>query len=170
LKFRDSTSSHDYRELLVELGPLKAKEIHGDYQGKAWKLTDAEDNSIIIIEHETGLEILYIVGAVASIIGLIPTIVNTWNRMRDHWTPHMGRFGASGLERRRFDRNGRLIEEPAPPVEAIMFQHLINQCDKLNERISSLETDVLRLKNNMDSTTPMAVKKKREQVSDKKTK
>ncbi len=170
LKFRDSTSSHDYRDLITELGPMKVVEIQGDYQGKAWKITDADDNSIIIVEHETGLEILYVVGAVASIVSLVPIIINTWSRMRDHWPPHRGRFGPGGPERRRFDRNDRLIEEPAPPVEAIMLQHLLNQYDKLNERISSLETEVSGLKSHIDSPTRTVVKKKRAKVSDKKTK
>ncbi len=170
LKFRDSTSSHDYRDLITELGPMKVVEILGDYQGKAWKITDADDNSIIIVEHETGLEILYVVGAVASIVSLVPVIVNTWNSMRDHWPPHRGRLGPGGPERRRFGRNDKLIEEPAPPVEAIMLQHVLNQYDKLSERISSLEAEVSGLKSRIDSPTRSVVKKKREQVSDKKTK
>lgn len=168
LKFRDSTSSHDYRELLAELGLLKVVEIQGDYQGKAWKITDADDNSIIIVEHETGLEILYVVGAVASIVSLVPIIANTWSRMRDHWPPHRGRFGLGGSERRRFDRNDRLIEEPAPPVEAIMHQHLLNQYDRLSQRISSLEAEVSNLKNRVDSPPKNDVKRKRAKVSDKK--
>ena len=170
LKIRDSSSSHDYRDLITELGPIEVVQIQGDYQGKAWKITDADDNSVIIVEHETGLEILYIVGAVASIVGLVPIIVNTWNGMRDHWPPHRGHFGASGLERRRFGRNDKLIEEPAPAVETIILQHVLNQYDKLNESISSIEADVFSLKNRMDSPTPMVIKRKRGQVSDKKTK
>jgi hypothetical protein len=170
LKFKDSTSSQDYRELVTELGPLKVVEIQGNYQGKAWKLTDADDNSIIIVEHETGLEILYVVGAVASIVSLVPMVVNIWNRMRDHWPPHRGRFGPGGPERRRFDRNDRLIEEPAPPVEAIMLQHLLNQYDKLSERILSLEAEVSSLKSRVDSPSQSVVKKKRAKISDKKTK
>ncbi len=161
LKFRDSTSSQDYREMVTELAPLKVVEIQGDYQGKAWKLTDADDNSIIIVEHETGLEILYVVGAIASIVSLVPIIVNTWSRMRDHWPPHRGRFGTGGPERRRFDRNDRLIEEPAPPVEALMLQHLLNQYDELSERISSLENEVSSLKSRVDSPPKNGVKRKR---------
>ncbi|MFH1336596.1 MAG: hypothetical protein ABII96_08780 [Candidatus Zixiibacteriota bacterium] len=161
LKFRDSTSSQDYRALLAELVPLKVMEIQGNYQGKAWKLTDADDNSIIIVEHETGLEILYVVGAVASIVSLVPMVVNIWNRMRDHWPPHRGRFGPGGPERRRFDRNDRLIEEPAPPVEAIMLQHLLNQYDRLSERISSLEADVSNLKKRVDSSQKNGIKRKK---------
>ncbi|MEW6142708.1 MAG: hypothetical protein AB1597_06050 [Chloroflexota bacterium] len=151
LKFRDSSSFHGYRDLLTELGSLKVVEIQGNYQGRAWKLTNADDNSVIIVEHETGLEILYIVGAVASIVSLVPLVVNTWNRMRGHWPPHRGRFGPGGSERRRFDKKDQLIEEPAPPVEAIMFQHLLSQYDRLSERISSLEAEVSSLKKRIDS-------------------
>jgi cell division protein FtsB len=160
LKFKDSTSSRDYRDLIIELGPMEVVEIQGDYQGKAWKITDADDNSIIIVEHETGLEILYVVGAVASIVGLVPVIVNTWNNMRDHWLPHRGRFGTGGLERRRFGRNDKLIEEPAPPVEAIILQQVLNQYDKLSKRISSLEAEVSGLKSRIDSPTRSVVKKR----------
>jgi hypothetical protein len=168
LKFRGLTSSHEYSKLLAELGPLKIVAIQGDYQGKAWKLTDADDNSIIIVEHETGLEILYVAGAVASIVSLVPIIVNTWNRIRDHWPPHRGRFGLGGLERRRFARKDRLIEEPAPSVEAIMLQHLLNQYDRLSERISSLEAEASSLKSRADNPPVNRVKRKRAKSPDKK--
>jgi hypothetical protein len=170
LKFRDSTSSQDYREIVRELAPLRVIEIKGEYQGRAWKLTDADDNSIIIVEHETGLEILYVVGAVASIVSLVPIIVNTWSRLRGHWPPHRGRFGSGGPERRRFDRNDRLIEEPAPPVEAIVLQHLLRQYGTLSERISSLETEVSSLKSHIDRPPQSIDKKKRAKNSRIKTK
>jgi len=149
LKFRDNVDFHDYRELIKDLGSLKVSEIQGDYQGKAWKLTDADDNSLIIVEHETGLEILYVIGAVASIIGLVPTIINAWVRVRDHWPPFRGRFDAGIPERRRFDRNNRLVEEPASSVEAIVIQHLLLQYGTLSERILSLEAEVSKLKNHI---------------------
>lgn len=169
LKFRDSSSSHDYRDLITELGPMGIVEIQGNYQGKAWKITDTDGNSVIIVEHETGLEILYIIGSVASIVSLVPIVVNVWNRMRDHWPPHRGHFGPGEPERRRFDKKGRLIEEPAPPVEAIIFQHLLNQYDKLIERISSLESDVASLKSDRNSPTPRVVKKQGTRYQLKKT-
>ncbi|QBX63356.1 hypothetical protein [Dehalococcoides mccartyi] len=170
LKFRDSSSSHDYRDLITELGPMGIVEIQGNYQGKAWKITDTDGNSVIIVEHETGLEILYIVGSVASIVSLVPVVVNVWNRMRDHWPPHGGRFGTGGLERRRFGKNGKLIEEPAPPMEAIMLQNVLNQYDRLSKRISSLEAEVSGLKSRIDSPTQRVVKKKKSHNSDVKSK
>ena len=170
LKFRDIIGFHDYRELLKELSSLKVLELQGAYQGKAWRLTDADDNSIIIVEHETGLEILYVVGAIASIIGLVPIIINTWGRVRDHWPSFRGRFGTGTPERRRFDRNNRLVEEPAPPVEAIVLQHLLRQYGTLSERISSLEAEVSSLKSLIDMSPYSTDKKKRAKNSGTETK
>ena len=169
LKFRASTSDSDYKALLADLGSLTIVAIKGDYDGKAWKLTDANDNSIIIVEHETGLEILYVAGAVASIVSLVPIIVGIWNGMRDHWPPLRERFGTGRPERRRFNKNDRLIEELAPPVEAIILQHLLNQYDKLSDRISSLETEVSGLKNRIDSPPQSVVRKRRAKSSGVKT-
>jgi hypothetical protein len=170
LKFRDVIGFHDYKELVNELGPLKVIEIKGNYQGRAWKLTDADSNSIIIVEHETGLEIIYVVGALASIVSLVPIIINTWGRIRDHWPPFRGRFGTGTLERRRFNKNNRLVEEPAPSVEAIVLQHLLRQYGTLSERISSLETEVSSLKSHIDRPPQSIDKKKRAKNSRIKTK
>jgi hypothetical protein len=168
LKFRGSTGSQEYRELLAEFGLLKVVEIQGNYQGRAWKLTDADDNSIIIVEHETGLEILYVVGAIASIVSLVSLVVNVWNRMRDHWPPYRGHLCPGGPERRHFDRKDQLIEEPAPPVEAIMLHHLLSQHDRLSARISSLETEVSNLKSHIETLRVSGAKKKRTKSTSKK--
>jgi hypothetical protein len=76
--------------LIEELDPLGVTEIVGDYQGRAWKLTESDGNSIIIVEYETGLEILYVTAAIASIIGLVHLVANTWGRVRNHWPPFRG--------------------------------------------------------------------------------
>lgn len=65
-----------------------------------------------------------------------------------------------GLERRRFEGNYWLVEEPAPPVEPMMLQHLLNQYDRLSERISSLETEVSSLKNRVDNPPKNALRGK----------
>ena len=170
LKFRDMIGFHDYKELVNELGLLKIIQIKGDYQGTAWKLTDVDGNSIIIVEHESGLEILYVVGALASIVSLVPIIINTWGRIRGHWPPFRGRFGIDTPERRRFNSNDRLLEELSPPVETIVLQHLLRQCGTLNERISSLETEVSSLKSRIDGTPQSIGGKKRAKNSRTKTK
>lgn len=164
LKFRDMVGFHDYRErelLVKELGSLTVLDIKGNYQGKAWKVTDADGNSIIVVDHETGLEILYVVGAAASIIGLVPIIIDTWSRIRCHWPPFRGRFGTGTSEIRRFGKNDRLVEEPAPPIEAIVLQHLLRQYDTLSGRISSFEAEVSSLKNLIDVPPRSTDKKKR---------
>jgi hypothetical protein len=168
LKFRGFTGSQEYRALLAELSLLKVVEIQGNYQGRAWKLTDADDNSIIIVEHETGLEILYMAGAIASIVSLVSLVVNVWNRTRDHWPSYRGRRCPGGPERRHFDRKDQLVEEPAPPVEAIMLHHLLSQHDRLNARISSLETEVSNLKSHIETMRVSGAKKKRTTSTSKK--
>jgi len=170
LKFRDLTGFQEYRDLLQELSSLEIEQISGDYQGRAWKLTDVDGNSIVIVEHETGLEILYVTGAIASIIGLVPLVTNIWSRIRNHWPPFRGRFGAGTPERRRFKQNNRLVEEPAPPAEAIVLQHLLRQYGTLSERISSLEAEVLSLKSRIDMPPRSTDKKKRAKSSGTKTK
>jgi hypothetical protein len=164
LKFRASTSDLEYKELLVDLKLLEIKEIKGNYDGKAWRLTDTGNNSIIIVEHETGLEIFFIVTGVASIIGAVPTVINAWNRLRNHWPPFRERFGTGGIERRRFDKNNKLIEEPAPSVEVIILQHLLNKHDELTSRVSSIETEISRL-NKLDSHPKSIIKKKVKRIS-----
>ncbi len=165
LKFRDSVSHNDYRQLITALSLLEVKQIQGDYQGNAWKITDADDSSILIVEHETGLEILYVVGAVASIVSLVPMVVNTWIRLRDHWPPFRGRLeGAPQI--RRLSQKGKLTEEPAPPVELMVIQHFLRYQDALNQRITRLETKVSSLtkllsEHGIGKTKPVALKSKR---------
>jgi hypothetical protein len=160
IKFRDSSGSQDYRDFLDELGLLRVREIQGNFQGKAWRLSDNNNNSIILVEHETGLEILYIVGAVASIVGLVPMVVNLWNRMRDHWPPHHERLGLGRTERRRFNNKDQLVEEPAPPIELMMIQYLLGQHEKLNDQVLSLEKEVTKLKTYIKKPTKRKSEKK----------
>lgn len=170
LKFRGPASSQDYYDLLKELVGLKSIVVKGNYQGKAWKLTNADNNSIIIVEHETGLEILYIAGALASIISIVPIVINAWSMIRGHWPPFKGRSSSGGLERRRFDKNDKLVEEPALSVDAIILHYVFNQYDKLNERISSLESEVSKLKRSTVSPSKSVIRKKMTKISDNNTK
>lgn len=153
LKFKDSANNRDYKELLLNLVVPRVEGIQGNYQGKAWKLTDTDDNSIIIVEHETGLEILYIAGSIASIIGLISLVINAWSRIRDHRMPFRDRFGDIEMEKRRFDTKNNLIEEPAFPMDSILIQLLLSQYERHNERISSLEAEVSTLKKKVNASS-----------------
>jgi len=156
LKFRGLVAFLDHGPLLTQLKPLKPQKVKGDYQGRAYKLTDVEGDHLIVVEHETGLEILYIAGSLSSIIGLVIVAAMNWDRIRGHWPPFRGRFAGGDLERRRIDPNGKLIEEPAPPVEAVLVYYVLKQQDILIKRISSLEAEVLLLKKLLEKSQKRA--------------
>ncbi|WP_171970419.1 hypothetical protein [Cuniculiplasma divulgatum] len=136
LKFR-SMSYYGYTDLLKQLKLLKVEKAKGNYQGMAWKITEENGHSILIVEHETGLEILYVVGAIASVTDLIWKVASLWNRGRLRHFPEFERFE---MERRRFGKNDLLIEESISSFETVMFQHLLNMYERLNERVSLLES------------------------------
>jgi len=152
LKLRGAviSPSQVHAELETSLGPLKLQPIAGAYQGRAWKLTDSEGNSLILVEHETGLEILYITGAVASIFSLVISVfslvVNDRGRIRHHSPHFQGTFDLINLERRRLDPKGNLVEYTFPSIETFFLQYLSEQNVILSERVSSLENEVTKLK------------------------
>ena len=85
IKYRDNTNPSDYYELIDYLqteANLKAKQVEGNFQGHAWLVTDNSQNKALLIEHETGLEILYVAGSIASLLSLIPLINSGWKFLR----------------------------------------------------------------------------------------
>jgi hypothetical protein len=113
LKLRENVSSYDeyrnfFRALEHEAG-FQCTPVNGDLQGKGYLLSDGSSR-VIVVEHETGLEILYIAGSIASLIGILPLIVQGWRAFRGH---HAGRrdFDDRGIEIRRIDEKGHLSED-----------------------------------------------------------
>ena len=113
LKLRENVSSYDeyrnfFRALEHEAG-FQCTPVDGDLQGKGYLLSDGSSR-VIVVEHETGLEILYIAGSIASLIGILPLIVQGWRAFRGH---HAARrdFDDRGVEIRRIDENGHLTED-----------------------------------------------------------
>jgi hypothetical protein len=113
LKLRENVSSYDeyrnfFRALEHEAG-FQCTPVDGNLQGKGHLLSDGSSR-VIIVEHETGLEILYIAGSIASLIGILPLIVQGWRAFRGH---HAGRrdFDDRGIEIRRIDEKGHLSED-----------------------------------------------------------
>jgi hypothetical protein len=152
LKFRGNgyATDADYRKLLEELKSLRVTELaegkpSGDYQGRAWKVTDSELNSVIIVEHETGLEILYVAGAVASVASLVPLIINLWNRLRNHDFPSPWRTGPHRLERRMLDERDHLIDSPFASLDVVVIQRLAREYSELKQRVAHLEKVVSSL-------------------------
>jgi hypothetical protein len=114
LKLREDVSSYgDYRQLVDSLhhdAGLEWSEIQADLQGRGYLLGDGNVR-VIVVEHETGLELLYIAGSIASLIALVPLVLDGWHALRGQYS---GRRGVPdrGMEIRRIDDAGCIHEEP----------------------------------------------------------
>lgn len=113
LKLRDTVSSYDeYQEMLHVLeqeAGLRWTEVHGDLQGRGY-LVEHDDQKVIMVEHETGLEILYVAGAIASLVGLVPLLLQYWGTIRGYLDRGHSRHFRS-VEIRRLDNRGKLRED-----------------------------------------------------------
>jgi hypothetical protein len=127
VKLRDIVPYQDYQALITELsrsiGPHQFCPVgRGDFQGRAYSLTVDQDR-VLIIEHETGLELLYIAGSVASLVSIVPMVLRLWRRIR-HSRPDQGP-SRGRFEFRYLDRQGRLIEigedSVGPDQDALIF-------------------------------------------------
>lgn len=121
------------------------EKVDDNYQGIAWKITGENEHSILIVEHETGLEILYVVGAMASVADLIWKVGSVWNRNRFRHFPDPD-FDGYEIERRAFDRHGHFAEEHVVSFESILLVQLLDSYKSLNERVLAIENDILKLK------------------------
>jgi hypothetical protein len=113
LKLRDAVSSYsEYHEMLQVLehdAGVRWLEVDGNLQGRGY-LLDHESQKIIVVEHETGLEILYVASSIASLIGLIPLVLQCWGAVRGYLDRrHSHQFRS--VEIRRLDAKGNLHED-----------------------------------------------------------
>ena len=113
IKFRDIVNDHSdyiaFSDHLHHNNNLSIQALNGNFQGNAF-LIPYNHSKIIYVEHETGLEILYIAGSIASIIGLIPIVIQVWKFIRNKNVRH-GRDPIEKIETRYLDKNGELIQE-----------------------------------------------------------
>ena len=149
IKFRSNTTNTVYRELVfnylqMELG-LKVNPATGNYWGNGWLVEDAANNHVIIVEHESGLEILYIAGSIASLISLVPTIYSGWkflkngrNRFSNFEESH------SRTEVRRIEDNS-IVEQNVMSLESYVLIEYMKKIDSMQERISLLELEIERM-------------------------
>jgi hypothetical protein len=113
LKLRDNVGSYqEYRDLVDRLrteAGLQCSEIDADLQGRGYLIADGR-TKVIAVEHETGLEILYIAGSIASLIQLVPMVLRGWSALRGrrHGRPDLP---THDIEIRRMDKAGHLLEE-----------------------------------------------------------
>ncbi|HUV68317.1 MAG TPA: hypothetical protein VMW15_01560 [Terracidiphilus sp.] len=168
MKFRENVGSYDeYRELLDTLqheAGIHYSEVDGDLQGRGY-LVGFGTSKLLLVEHETGLEILYIAGSIASLFSLVPMILQGWAAIRGRF-PRRGRLINQPVEIRRIDQAGRLHEEhlhdhqlsapslpmgtlaPAFTIAAMIIEsdtkNLVRQVEELTRRIDAIEKKALR--------------------------
>jgi hypothetical protein len=154
LKLRENVSSYDeyrnfFRALEHEAG-FRCTPVDGDLQGKGYLLSDGSSR-VIVVEHETGLEILYIAGSIASLIGILPLIVQGWRAFRGH---HAGRrdFDDRGVEIRRIDEKGHLSEDHVH--ERTLFDiPLFTMNTFLASAAKTIESELQQIKEQIKSLT-----------------
>jgi hypothetical protein len=160
LKLRENVGGYrEYQELFDALqrdAGLDTSPVAGSFQGNA-RLVGNARTKVIIVEHETGLEILYVAGSVASIIGLVPLVLQCWKVIRGHIRRrHHDEFLA--LESRRIDSSGRLAEEQGHGVGLpwsesldIMNRGLLSAAENLDAELQRLRTTVGSLADRMSA-------------------
>lgn len=143
LKYRQSANGSDYVHFIDDLkrnSSLGIQRVDGSFGGQAWLVTDKDQN-------ETGLEILGAIGSIATLIALLPMISSGWARLRHRFFgPHYDRPDAEGIEVRRIDVNGSLIEQQLPSVEVYVLNAAIRDYSRLTKRVNQLEDQVRGLK------------------------
>ena len=114
IKYRDSAvGPSEYRHFiddhLTRSVGLEVARMDGDFGGQAWLVKDKAGNRVILVEHETGLEILGAIGSLASLIALLPMISFGWAKLRHRFfPPHFDRPYPEGIEIRRFDQKANI--------------------------------------------------------------
>ena len=86
LKFREDVGSNsDYRDLLDTLqheAGVHYSKVDGDLQGRGY-IVGLEKVKLLLVEHETGLEVLYIAGSIASCVRIDPSDPAGWAAIQD---------------------------------------------------------------------------------------
>jgi hypothetical protein len=168
LKIREDVgSANAYRELVDMLqheAGIHFSEVNIDLQDRGYMLED-EKTKMLLVEHETGLEILYIAGSIASLLGMIPLVLQGWTAIRRRF-PRRRASLDHPVEIRRIDQTGRLREEHLHPrqlsasmtpmgslVSAVTTAgtlvekevgDLVRQIEDLKSRIDVMEKEVRR--------------------------
>ncbi len=145
LKLRENVGSHQAYQDLVDLlerdAGLRSIKISADLQGRGYLLSNTE-TKIIIVEHETGLELLYIAGSIASLIGLVPLVLQSWRSLR-------GRFAGRHVQRdtmveiRRLDSLGHLQEERLHSEDSYLSMGMLTPSLATTARLIENEIKIL---------------------------
>lgn len=148
LKYREIRDYEYYKELLERLrnvDGLTVKDIGNALNGHAYLLSYGRQK-IVLVEHETGLEILYIAGSIASLIGFVLQISSSIRagRHQHFFPPHI-----EDVEIRRLDSSGKLTEEHIhgflPPELFLLPQPDNAEIEQMKKRIAGLEKKLTKL-------------------------
>ena len=153
LKVRENSNYQEYKVLLddLEKSGLSTTQIDGKLQGNGYLVANF-DSKVIIVEHETGLEILYIAGSIASLLALPQIILFYWekaNSLKNRFMHHFNDDG--GIEIRKLDNSGQLVEEHFSKSyiqnQALLnasneISQLKNEVKNLNTRLGVLEKKI----------------------------
>jgi hypothetical protein len=112
--------------------------IAGDLQGQGYLVSQGK-TKVIVVEHETGLEIPSIAGDIASVlgIGLVPLVIQAWRAFR----ARRGQRGGDNpeIEIRRLDGTGGISEEHVSDLVEIVLRGITSELRALTVRVEALE-------------------------------
>jgi len=150
LKYRENVGHTDYETLIDgylqhDLN-LEVQRLKGDFQGNAWLIKDSEHNAVVLVEHETGLEILYIASAIASLVSLIPLISSGWKNLRDRFAgPRFHLDKMTRVEIRSFNSKKQLVEKHVLSVESYVLEESLKEIVVLSARVKQLEKEIAKI-------------------------
>jgi hypothetical protein len=159
IKYRDDTRDEEYHAFIEgylegEMN-LETTEVHGRFQGRAWLVADKDQNKALLVEHETGLEVLYIAGSIASLLSLIPLINSGWKFMRNRFQDR--RFfsdRAAGIEIRIIDQKNQLVEQHVLRVEDFIISESMKEIATLKARVERLERELIKIRESKPKRSP----------------
>jgi hypothetical protein len=149
LKHRDRVANYsEYSDFVDDylIRRLKLDVEMIDLRGRAWIVKDKSGNCVILVEHETGLEILYVAGSIASLVTLIPMISSGWKKLRGRFSHHHFDNPDDGVEIRRFNQRKVLVEDKTPSVEVYVLNTAFHDHALLKNKVEELEAEVNKLK------------------------
>jgi hypothetical protein len=127
--------------------------LDGEFGGQGWLVTDKSQNRAILVEHETGLEILGAIGSVASLIALLPVIGAGWTSLRSRFFPsRFDRPDFDAIEVRRFDHNDVLIEQHSPSVEVYVLNTTLQDYARLRQEVDQLKAQIESLQKQLPAS------------------
>lgn len=168
-KYRDGSyvDYSDYRRLINELSQseavLEVKQIEGKFQGDAWLIKDKNQNSAILVEHESGLEIISTIADIISLLGVFSLINSGWRFIRDR----SARFSYDRdvqIEVRTLNSKNQVSEKHVINLESYVVEASLKEITALRTKVKKLEKKLAETKTKTNKKSP-AKKAKRSAVS-----